>query len=130
MGYKTAYFGKWQLSGGDETIRAFGFDSYCVINPILGNPIVRYKNPTIYSNGKYASAELIQNNYSEDIFADSVKNFMERNKETPFFIYYPMALCRAPFQPTPDNPDFANWPVGGKSDTSYFTFMMNYMDKR
>ena len=78
-GYKTAYLGKWQLSGGDETIRAFGFDSYCVINPILGNPIVQYKNPTIYSNGQYASAELIQNKYSEDIFADSVKNFMERN---------------------------------------------------
>jgi len=55
-GYKTAYFGKWQLSGGDETIRAFGFDSYCVINPILGNPIVRYKNLTIYSNGQYASS--------------------------------------------------------------------------
>jgi len=131
-GYKTACFGKWQLDGGDASIHAFGFDSYCVINP-LGRAdddenLRRYKNPTIYTNGEYVPNELVLNKYSEDIFTDSVMNFIENNKAVPFFIYYPMVLAHKPFQPTPDDSDFATWKYG--SDTAYFPSMIKYMDKK
>jgi arylsulfatase A len=135
-GYKTACFGKWQLSGGEQSIHTFGFDSYCVFDatgytadneesPLQGS---RYKNPTIYVNGDYADSSQTANKYGEDIFTDSVLNFITRNKSMPFFIYYPMVLAHPPFQPTPDDPVFDT--LTGQSDTSFYRSMIHYMDKK
>ena len=129
-GYKTACFGKWQLSGGDQSIHTFGFDSYCVFVPFSNSVDKKYKNPLIYTNGANVSSTLTNNKYGEDIFTDSVTNFIERNKTSPFFVYYPMALAHAPFQPTPDDSNFANWTSSTLSDTSYYPSMIKYMDKK
>ena len=130
-GYATACFGKWQLSGGDQSIKTFGFDHYCVWNPDgaddKGN---RYKNPAIYANGSFVPDSLTLNKYGEDIFADSVINFIDRNKTKPFFIYYPMVLCHTPFSPTPDNPEYAAWNPNNPDDKSFFPSMVKYMDKK
>jgi arylsulfatase A len=135
-GYKTACFGKWQLSGGELSIHTFGFDSYCVFDATgyIGNDEgstflgSRYKNPTIYVNGDYVDSSQTANKYGEDIFTDSVLNFITRNKSVPFFIYYPMVLGHPPFQPTPDDPVFDTWT--GQSDTSFYRSMIHYMDKK
>jgi arylsulfatase A len=130
-GYKTACYGKWQLSGGDTSIQAFGFDNYCVWNPIgPSTKSSRYKNPEIYTIGGYVADSLTHGKYGEDIFTDSVMDFVERNKAEPFFIYYPMVLAHEPFQPTPDNTDFASWNSDVASSTSYYPSMINYMDKK
>jgi arylsulfatase A len=130
-GYKTACFGKWQLGGGDASIRKFGFDNYCVWNPYDTDYYgYRYKNPILYTNGALIPASLTQDKYGEDIVADSVMNFIERNKTVPFFIYYSMLLAHPPFQPTPDDADFASWSHPLKTDTTYFPSMINYMDKK
>src|SRR3954453_22516432 len=91
-GYKTACFGKWQLSGGEQSIRTFGFDNYCVFDATgnIGDDAgstfrgSRYKNPNIYTNGNYVADSLTANKYGEDIFTDSVLNFITRNKSEPF----------------------------------------------
>jgi arylsulfatase A len=129
-GYKTACFGKWQLSGGDQSIHTFGFDNYCVFIPFSNSIDKKYKSPSIYTNGANVPSTLTNNKYGEDIFTDSVTNFIERNKTSPFFVYYPMALAHAPFQPTPDDLDFAKWTSSTLSDTSYYPSMINYMDKK
>jgi arylsulfatase A len=130
-GYKTACFGKWQLGGGDASIRKFGFDNYCVWSPDDSDYYgYRYKNPILYTNGALIPASLTQNKYGEDIVADSVMNFIERNKTVPFFVYYPMLLAHPPFQPTPDDADFASWSYPLKTDTAYYPSMIEYMDKK
>jgi len=135
-GYKTACFGKWQLSGGEQSIHTFGFDSYCVFDATgnIGDDEgstfrgSRYKNPTIYTNGDYVADSLTANKYGEDIFTDSILNFITRNKSVPFFVYYPMVLAHPPIQPTPDDSVFATWT--GNSDTSFYRSMIHYMDKK
>jgi arylsulfatase A len=130
-GYKTACYGKWQLDGGDTSIHDFGFDNYCVFHPFsnVSELLPKYKNPLIYTNDAYVPSQLTLNQYGPDIFADSAMNFIEQNKNNPFFIYYPMVLAHKPFQPTPNDPDFADWTSPTDSDTSYYRSMIEYMDK-
>ena len=49
-GYATLYSGKWQLDGGDASIKKFGFDKYAVFLPYRTDREdeagYRYKNPS------------------------------------------------------------------------------------
>lgn len=131
-GYRTAVFGKWQLGGGNTSITKFGFESRCVTLPfpqMEDSP--RYKNPVLYDENGYVPLSLRQDKYADDIFTDSIINFAARNKNNPFFIYYPMSLCHQPYSPTPDDTAFASWsPQSRVNDTSYFRSMVKYMDKK
>ncbi len=130
-GYKTAYYGKWQLAGGDPSIHIFGFDQYSIWNPLdPSTKELRYKNPHIYENGKFVSDKLTKNKYGDDIFTDSLMNFIDSNKANPFFIYYSMCIGHAPFCPTPDDSVFGIWNTGRPSDTAFFPSMVKYMDKK
>jgi len=134
-GYKTYYAGKWQLDGGDASIRKFGFDNYLVYLPFLTNgkdAVSRYKSPVLYANGNYLPAKKLKNKYGEDVFTDSVESFILNNKQKNFFVYYAMVLAHHPFSPTPDNVDYAGWDDSrvDHSDTKYFPDMVHYMDKK
>ncbi|MBV9961786.1 MAG: sulfatase-like hydrolase/transferase [Parafilimonas sp.] len=130
-GYTTACFGKWQLDGGDASIKNFGFQHYCIWDAYTkDNKSARYKNPVLYANGNYVSPASVLNKYGDDIFTDSIMNFIDENKANPFFIYYPMVLGHHPCQPTPDDSDFANWNSATINDTSYYPSEMKYMDKK
>ncbi len=128
-GYKTACFGKWQLDGGETSVKKFGFDDYCIFCPFQGKP-PRYKNPEIYANGEILPDSITSGKYGPDIFFDSLSSFMEKNSSDPFFIYYSMVLAHDPFQPTPDDSDYATWGSTTESDTSYYSSMISYMDKK
>ena len=44
-GYKTACYGKWQLDGGDTSIKTFGFDNYTVHTPyVYSSEETKYKS--------------------------------------------------------------------------------------
>lgn len=134
-GYKTYYAGKWQLDGGASSIKKFGFDDYVVWQPfklLWAQDGSRYKGPLLYADGNYISAEALQNKYGDDVFSDSIENFISQNKQKPFFVYYAMALAHLPFSPTPDDADYAAWPSGNpnRSNTKYFPGMIKYMDKK
>ena len=131
-GYKTLAAGKWQLGGADEGLHTFGFDSYCLWNATghgkeKGS---RYKNPTLYVHGAIVPPEQTLNKYGEDIFCDTVLNFMERNKSNPFFIYYAMVNTHEPFSPTPDDKEFASWDPNQKPNTAFYPSMVKYADKK
>src|SRR5438876_954811 len=57
--------------------------------------------------------------------------FINRNKSRPFFLYYPMMLTHAPYQPTPDSPDWDPKAKGEQVhvDKKHFGEMVAYMDK-
>ena len=90
----------------------------------------KYKNPILYEKGVFLPSSATAGRYSEDIFTDSVLNFIDSNQTSPFFIYYGMALGHFPFQPTPDDPAYASWTSSTASDTTYFKSMIKYMDKK
>lgn len=136
-GYKTYYAGKWQLDGGDASIKKFGFSNYIVWLPFVVNSDdenagSRYKTPVLYSHGNYIPSTRVKNQYSDDIFTDSIESFITKNKQHQFFIYYAMSLTHKPFCPTPDDPDYASWNGSNinKSDAKYFPGMVKYMDKK
>jgi arylsulfatase A-like enzyme len=54
-------------------------------------------------------------------------DFMERNRDQPFFAYYSMALTHGPFNPTPHSDV---WETGNRleNNTRYYKDMVEYMD--
>lgn len=130
-GYKTYVAGKWQFDGGDASIKAHGFDGYSVWNAFKGDNGSHYKAPRIYENATYLPPNLIADLYGDDIFTDRVLSFINDNRDTNFFVYFPITLSHYPYVPTPDDPEFASWDnTTDAPDTAYFPSMVKYMDKK
>ena len=136
-GYKTCVVGKWQLNGVNtefesaekellERPQHFGFDEYCLWN-FIGESGNRYSNPKLYQNGKLL--EGLENAYGPDVVSDYAIDFMERNKEKPFFLYYPMILVHSPFVPTPDSNEWQDKKLRQKKEDRFFKDMVEYTDK-
>lgn len=136
-GYATCYAGKWQLDGGDTSIRGFGWQKYSVWLPFYVDKEnlygTRYKGAAIYQDGGFLPSSITANQYSEDEFTDYVIHFMDSVKKLkkPFFITYSMVLAHTPFSPTPDDPAYSSWDFSGnKTNPVYFPSMVKYMDKK
>lgn len=131
-GYATCYVGKWQLDGGDTSIRGFGFKNYSVWLPYELKPEdaggTRYKSAPLYENGNFLPPEIVANTYSVDMFTNYALNFIKANKQSPFLLYYATPLCHKQFSPTPEDPAYATWDFT-KSRTRFFPGMVQYMDK-
>lgn len=137
-GYKTMIAGKWQLNGqkiGAEhadditTPNHFGFDEYCLWQ-LIGKGS-RYAKPEIMENGKKLQTTI--DDYGDDIFTNYIMDFMERNKDSTFFVYYPMCLTHAPFTPTPDSKAWADLTLRlkeGSNQKEAFQDMVSYADKK
>ena len=136
-GYKTLIVGKWQLNGlnrnnpGNQDKNRpheSGFEEYCLWQLTKRrNEGERYANPLIEQNGMVL--DKLENRYGPDIFRDYLIDFMERNRDSPFFIYYPMVLVHEPFVPTPDSETWTDPAMRYTKDTSYYKDMMEYADK-
>ena len=134
-GYKTALAGKWQLNGvqfdldnNQDLDRPydFGFDEYCLW--WLRERGYRFANPNIVQNGEKLKMGI--DDYGPDIFTDFIVDFINKNKDDPFFIYYPMALVHDPFLPTPDSNDWTDLDKRNNGNKPiYFSDMLTYMDK-
>ncbi len=67
--------------------------------------------------------------YGPDIVSDYIIEFIERNQENPFFVYYPMILAPNPFTPTPNSPEWQKPELRNKQDNKLFKYMVEYTDK-
>ena len=117
-GYRTLVAGNWQMAGKYPTLGTeFGFDEYCLhhewVRPDGWNqPLPRetrydahvgdqrdlfpgrtsgYWHPSVSVNGFLVDTS--EKDFGPDIYNDYVLQFMERNRERPFMIYYPMMLA-------------------------------------
>ena len=124
-GYKTCIVGKWQLGGDENIIQSMGFDEHCLWN-IRGATKERYVSPTFLVNGISVD---YRGQYGPDIQQEFAKKFIRKNKDKPFFLYYPMTLPHYPFQPTPDSPDWDPNRDPYFNNTRYFADMVEYLDK-
>ena len=118
-GYVSAMIGKWgQLP---LTPSDFGFDEY-----------LTYKGSGIYWNSQASKAkqytvdgkqvELKDKEYMPDLMHQRVVDFITRNREKPFYIYYSLSSIHNPILPTPDSKPDA-------SAKELFDDNIVYMDK-
>jgi arylsulfatase A len=126
-GYATAMAGKWQLGRDKKLPQKFGFDESCLWQ--LSRRPPRYANPGLEYNG--VERDFIKGEYGPDLVSDFALEFIEKNRSKPFFLYYPMMLTHAPYQPTPDSSDWDPKAIGEKvnHDNKHFADMVAYMDK-
>ncbi len=128
-GYATCIVGKWQLGQQADSPRHFGFDESCLWQHTRKGTS-RYPNPGLEINGKQTN--FANGEYAPDVVSDFACDFIERNKDQPFLLYYPMILTHCPSEPTPDSPDWDPANKGSatyKGDPKYFGDMVSYMDK-
>jgi arylsulfatase A len=125
-GYATCMAGKWQLGRDLDLPKKFGFDEYCLWQHTRRPP--RYANPGLEING--VERDYTNGEYGPDVVNDYALDFVTRRKEVPFFLYYPMMLTHAPYQPTPQS---KTWDPKAQGETvnhapEHFGDMVEYMD--
>jgi arylsulfatase A-like enzyme len=122
-GYATGVAGKWQLTllkDDLEQPRRMGFDEYCLYGWHEGP---WYYQPHIWQNGKLR--EDVRDRYGPDVICDYIIDFVERNKDRPFFAFYSMSLCHAETNDL-DKPA----PVGPNGRYDSYAEMVVKMDER
>ncbi len=128
-GYTTAVAGKWQLNDfrvQPDAMVQHGFDDYCMWTGCEGSKdkthsvksTRRYWDPYIHTK---AGSRTYPGQFGPDIYSQFVLDFISANKESPFFVYYPMALTHTPFVHTPLEMD-------AKSNEEKHTAMVRYAD--
>lgn len=132
-GYATCIAGKWQLGKEKDSPQHFGFEQSCLWQHMAGayasdKADSRYANPVMEYNGH--SVEYSQGEFGPDVACDFIIDFLRKNKERPFFVYYPMILTHCPFVPTPDSKDWnAERSKTYKGNAVYFSDMVSYTDR-
>ena len=130
-GYKTAVAGKWQLLGAEHYSPQFrgkgtlpekaGFDEICLWQvDRMGS---RFWKPLLYINGTNRTFGVDE--YGPDIVTKSVTDFIEANRDRPFFAYLPLIQVHSPFVPTPNSESRQ-----GKNRQRNFEDMVAYMDEQ
>ena len=134
-GYKTLIAGKWQLGKEKDLPQHFGFDEHILWQhkltrtDSLGHD-TRYPNPVLEVNG--VNKKFKNGSFGPDVIVDYINDFVNKNKDEKFLVYYPMLLTHCPFVPTPDSDDFDPEDNGSKiyrGNAKYFGDMVSYMDK-
>jgi len=136
-GYATCIAGKWQLNGLAFDLEGYkdptrptqmGFDEHCLWQLThTRSEGERFANPLLELNGEVM--ELDEDAYGPDVFKDFILDFIDRKKDSSFFVYFPMVLVHEPFVPTPDSEEWQNPEKRYEKDTSFFSDMMTYTDK-
>lgn len=149
-GYETMIAGKWQLNGlydehpdcRDNTrVYQAGFDEFALWQVTKGKLKrdgggERFWSPYLEINGKLIAKEENEGQYGPDIMSDHICDFIERNQDKPFFVYYPTVLVHSPFVPTPDSignrsrgHEMNRQPKDSAEIKANFVAMVRYMDK-
>jgi arylsulfatase A len=106
--------------------KTYGFDEYCLWQHTRRPP--RYANPGLEVNGK--ELDYKHGEYGPDVVSDYALDFIGKNKDKPFFLYYPMMLTHSPYQATPESADWDPKRMSEKGGASpeHFADMVNHMD--
>lgn len=132
-GYKTAIAGKWQLGKFDEFPNQpadHGFSKFSMWSWIYkGDKTSRFYKPHINIDGRMFQGT--EKDYGPDFYSNFLLNFIDENKDQPFFIYYPMALVHDPFVHPPKLLEKASAKFTANLDnkTKAYGHMITYMDE-
>jgi arylsulfatase A len=149
-GYATGCFGKWNIGGVDGVSRpgAHGFDEYLCVDHNTDYFFHRKARRTRLSDGKVIKlhdGEIglytkggktvdLGGKYLPDVFGDAAIDFIEKNKEQPFFIYLPWCVPHNPMQGPNDIKDTKENPIPMRIEEQHnretFVKMVEYMDAK
>ena len=132
-GYITAQFGKleWGFATTHQQMKRHGWDHYFgyldhirahgFYPPFLfeNGKLIEINGNTLINCGKSSEPETKETFnerwdmtgkqvYSQNIFIDSILNFISTNKNQPFFLYFPTQLPHGPVSIPAVHPDFVN----------------------
>lgn len=137
-GYATAVYGKWNVGEVKDVSwpGAHGFDDWLIIDHNTGYFQHQNKNadcqghPMLFETGGRRVTSL-EGQYLTDIWTAKAIEFIEANKNDPFFLYLPWSVPHAPLQ-RPDSDPSTAFDAGAKSNTpegrkAYVT-MVEYLD--
>ena len=132
-GYATAIAGKWNLSWLEcnDTVKAFGFDEYCLwqMYDRNGTKRSRFYQPYFSMNGEIKE-ESIADRFGPDVLVDFMVDFMKRKKDGPFLVYYPALLVHTPYIRVPGGRTTRALPDREqKNGPECFPEMVEYLDK-
>ena len=115
LGYTTAHFGKWHL--GPSHPSEHGFDVAIESSGRHFNP--QTKPPTDVPKGTYLT----------DLLADHALEFIEQNKDRPFFLYFPDFLVHKPHEAKEELIErFRNRPGTGAQSNPVYAAMTYSLD--
>lgn len=106
-GYKTAIAGKWQINNfrvESNALEKHGFDDWCVWTGYeAGNPKSgkRYWDPYIHTR---KGSKTYEGKFGPDLYCDFLVEFIQKHRDQPHMVYFPMALTHGPLVHTPDEP--------------------------
>lgn len=149
-GYTTGLYGKWKQTrgtkeiAGKDYISEFGWDDYAAFDVVTEGQ--RFINPNLVVNSEVFNyngrtdldPQTGRRWYGPDIVNRHALQFIEKNKNKPFFLYYPMMLVHDDHKPTPDTmphsvfdnfPENADYNNKRGDDREYFPDMIEYADK-
>lgn len=120
-GYQTGIIGKWHLGAGDHAIpinRGFDYqygfyEAYSLYmrdtshKDIINQRHKDFSDPFVWGKGRSGNCAIRKNHdvieeefYLTDRIAEEANDFIDRNKEKPFFLYVPFLAPHTPFQAT------------------------------
>jgi arylsulfatase A-like enzyme len=122
-GYMNGMFGKWNIGSvnGISTPDAQGFDTW----------IASHHNASHFGHHNCGSLDFWENGqpaphyrgtFADDVFVDKAIDFIQHNRDKPFFVYLSLFTPHAPFQDPKDpveegRPDLAAYNVKGAPST-------------
>ena len=126
LGYATAIAGKWQINDfrvEPYALKKHGFDDWALWTGFeTGNPASdkRYQDP--YINTPESGSRTYKGKFGPDIYTERLIKFMQKHKDEPMCLYYPMPFLHRPFVATPDEPN-------AKDRIDRHKAMVRYVDK-
>lgn len=163
-GYKTAIIGKWMVQSSKPDPIGRGFDEAALwvngyrywdipivvwnsggmfrdINQPTSAPLENeWNTPTGPEAGQ---ATILKGTYGPEQMSLYACDFIERHRDEPFFLYYPLKLPHSPQMPTPDSKDITEaekmiehdytkmrqYPKSGNRGAEFFADNIAYVDK-
>jgi len=108
VGYVNGIAGKWQINDfrvQPDALREHGFDEWSMWTGYEShNPpsAERYWDPYVYSHQH--PSKTYKGRFGPDVYNDFVLDFLDRHRDGPFLLYYPMVLTHTPLVHTPHEP--------------------------
>jgi arylsulfatase A-like enzyme len=125
LGYATCAVGKWHLGGRPEYLpMKRGFDEF--FGTVANTPFFNPPNFIDSRRSEKVTPVMDDKFYTTDAYAERAVDWIEKNKEQPFFLYLPFNAQHAPLQATEKY--LARFPNIADENRRKFAAMMSAMD--
>jgi len=127
LGYATCAIGKWHLGGTKEYLpMARGFDEF--YGTVANTPF--YNPPNFIDSRKSPDVSPVkdENFYTTDAYRDRAVDWIGKQKDKPYFLYFPFNAQHAPLEPAAPKKYMDRFPNIADPKRKIFAAAMSAMD--